>query len=145
MDNDERGMFFARGVIETVKKLNWVPDIIHLNGWMAAFLPLYLEKYYQGDTYFASTRFITSLYNEKEFDFSAGVQKKLAFDKIDQMAGIKKLNNTDLKLASLSQMDLILMGDEFLKEDLEKAFKDFDGKRSEYVEADQIQKVYDQL
>lgn len=145
VDNDERGMFFARGVIETVKKLNWVPDIIHLNGWMAAFLPLYLEKYYQGDTYFASTRFITSLYNEKEFDFSAGVQKKLAFDKIDQMAGIKKLNNTDLKLASLSQMDLILMGDEFLKEDLEKAFKDFDGKRSEYVEADQIQKVYDQL
>jgi starch synthase len=34
-DNDERAIFFAKGVVETVKKLNWVPDIIHVHGWMA--------------------------------------------------------------------------------------------------------------
>jgi starch synthase len=38
-DNDERAIFFAKGVVETVKKLNWVPDIIHVHGWMASLLP----------------------------------------------------------------------------------------------------------
>ena len=42
-DNDERAIFFAKGVIETVKKLNWAPDIIHVHGWLASLLPLYLK------------------------------------------------------------------------------------------------------
>ena len=45
-DNDERAIFFAKGVVETVKKLNWTPDIIHVHGWMASLLPLYLKKFY---------------------------------------------------------------------------------------------------
>jgi glycogen synthase len=44
-DNDERAIFFAKGVVETVKKLNWVPDIIHVHGWMAAMLPIYMKHY----------------------------------------------------------------------------------------------------
>ncbi len=44
-DNDERAIFFAKGVIETVKKLKWAPDIIHVHGWMASLLPLYLKEY----------------------------------------------------------------------------------------------------
>jgi starch synthase len=39
-DNDERALFFGRGVLETVRKLGWVPDIIHCHGWMTAFVPL---------------------------------------------------------------------------------------------------------
>ena len=42
-DNNERAIFFARGVIETIKKLNWVPDVIHLNGWMSSLIPIYLK------------------------------------------------------------------------------------------------------
>ena len=45
-DNDERAIFFAKGVVETVKKLNWAPDIIHVHGWLASLLPLYLKRYY---------------------------------------------------------------------------------------------------
>ena len=46
-DNDERAIFYARGVLETVKKLRWCPDIIHCQGWMSAFVPLYIKKAYQ--------------------------------------------------------------------------------------------------
>ena len=46
-DNDQRAIFFAKGVVETVKKLNWSPDIIHVHGWMASLLPLYLKNYMQ--------------------------------------------------------------------------------------------------
>lgn len=55
-DNDERAIFFAKGVVETVKKLNWTPDIIHVHGWMASLLPLYLKKFYADEPLFLRVR-----------------------------------------------------------------------------------------
>ena len=46
-DNDERAIFFAKGVIETIKRLNWPPDIIHVHGWLSSFFPLYLREMYK--------------------------------------------------------------------------------------------------
>ena len=48
-DNDERMIFFTKGVIETVKKLNWVPDIIHLHGWFSSLFPIYLKKLFSDE------------------------------------------------------------------------------------------------
>ena len=48
-DNAERAVFFARGVLETVKKLRWAPDVIHCQGWISHVLPLYLKKAYVDD------------------------------------------------------------------------------------------------
>ena len=62
-DNGERSIFFARGVLETVKKLRWVPDIIHCQGWMSAVVPLYIKTAYQDEPSFADTKVITSLFN----------------------------------------------------------------------------------
>ena len=63
-DNDERAIFFAKGVIETVKKLNWSPDIIHVHGWLASFLPLYLRNYYGNEPLFENSKIVTSVYNQ---------------------------------------------------------------------------------
>lgn len=60
-DNGERAIFFARGVLETVKKLRWVPDIIHCQGWMSAVIPLYIKTAYHEEPSFANTKVITSL------------------------------------------------------------------------------------
>ena len=62
-DNDERAIFFAKGVVETVKKLNWSPDIIHIHGWMASLLPFYLREYYNNDPLFAESKIVTSAFN----------------------------------------------------------------------------------
>ena len=64
-DNDERAIFFAKGVIETVKKLNWSPDIIHVNGWLASLLPLYLKEFYKNEPLFTESKIVTSVYNQK--------------------------------------------------------------------------------
>ena len=48
-DNDERAILFARGVLETVKKLQWIPDIIHCHGWFTYMIPLFLRKAYKDD------------------------------------------------------------------------------------------------
>lgn len=94
-DNDERAIFFAKGVIETVKKLNWVPDIIHVHGWMAALLPIYMKHYYKDEALFTDTKIITSVYGHS-FDGSLNEKliEKVAFDGISNEA-IKDLKNPD--------------------------------------------------
>jgi len=60
-DNGERAIFYARGVLETVKKSHWVPDIIHVHGWMGAVVPLYIKTAYHDEPSFANTKVITTL------------------------------------------------------------------------------------
>ena len=64
-DNGERALFFARGVLETVKKLRWTPDIIHCQGWMSAVVPLYVKTAYKEEPQFANTKVVTSLFSEQ--------------------------------------------------------------------------------
>ena len=69
-DNGERAIFFARGVLETVKKLRWIPDIIHCQGWMSAVVPFYIKTAYHDEPSFANVKVVTSL-------FANGLQKDL--------------------------------------------------------------------
>lgn len=63
-DNGERAIFFARGVLETVKKLRWIPDVIHCQGWMSAVVPLYIKTAYHDEPSFTNTKVVTSLYTK---------------------------------------------------------------------------------
>ena len=63
-DNGERAIFYARGVLETVKKLRWAPDIIHCHGWISHVLPLYLKKAYKDDPVFSGAKVVLSLYDD---------------------------------------------------------------------------------
>ena len=64
-DNDERAIFFTRGVFETVKKLRWAPDLIYCQGWFTALVPLYLKKEYNEDPIFAHSKVVYSTYNDQ--------------------------------------------------------------------------------
>lgn len=64
-DNDERSMFFVRGVIETVKKLRWEPALVHCSGWISALTPLYLKRHYQEDPSFRAAKVIYALYDDE--------------------------------------------------------------------------------
>lgn len=91
-DNGERAIFFARGVLETVKKLRWTPDIIQCQGWMTSVIPLYVKTAYKDEPSFANTKVITSLFSKelkegfgprfKEYVPFKDAKKKL-FDKYD--------------------------------------------------------------
>jgi starch synthase len=63
-DNDERAVFFARGVLETVIKLRWAPDIIHCHGWLTSLVPLYIKKYYYNNPLFRNSKVVYSVYND---------------------------------------------------------------------------------
>ena len=64
-DNDERSIFFCKGVLETVKKLGWAPDIVHCNDWMTGLIPLYLKTTYKEDPIFQKAKVVFSAYDNK--------------------------------------------------------------------------------
>lgn len=80
-DNDDRCIFFARGVIETIKKLRWTPNIIQCSGWMSALAPLYLKRAYADEPFFANSKIVLSL-NSEEYSrpFSTKFADKLRID-----------------------------------------------------------------
>jgi len=74
-DNDERAIFFARGVLETVIKLRWAPDIIHCHGWLTSLVPLYIKKYFYNDPLFKNSKVVYSVYND---DFKKSLNQEFA-------------------------------------------------------------------
>jgi starch synthase len=96
-DNDERAIFYARGVLETVKKLRWCPDIIHCQGWLSFALPLYAKLAYNEEPSFANSKIITSLssFNNKEFE--AEFKTLLEYSNITKESLDKYPDNFDIK------------------------------------------------
>ena len=91
-DNDARAIFYARGVLETVKKLRWCPDIIHCHGWMTALAPLYIKKAYKDEPSFRDAKVVFSLYdNDFKEPFHPDFASKLL------LKGISKKDVADLK------------------------------------------------
>jgi starch synthase len=84
-DNDERCIFYVRGVMETVKKLRWVPDLIHCHGWMTALAPIYIKKHYKGDPCFKHAKVVYSIYNDEfKNPFRENFAKKLKVEGVTQ-------------------------------------------------------------
>ena len=86
-DNDERSIFFVRGALEAIKKLRWIPDIIHCHGTFTALGMLYLKKYYHDDPCLKKAKIIYSLYNEEApVEVPETLFECLKFDKIKPAA-----------------------------------------------------------
>ncbi len=120
-DNDERIIFFARGVIETVRKLQWSPDLIHCHGWFTNLIPLYIKKYYNDDPLFMDSQIVTSIYdNEFEGVMDKRLKEKLTWDKAST-EGLEMINKPDYvnfsKLA-INHSDGIIFGSEKINSEL---------------------------
>ncbi len=120
-DNDERALFFARGVIETVKKLRWAPDIVHCHGWMSALVPVYLRSIYSDDPLFNNYKIIYSIYNNDfKNPFRSTFADKLRFDGIDgeNLKMIKTPDFVNVSKLAIKYSDGIIIGSENINEEL---------------------------
>lgn len=114
-DNDERAVFYSRGVLETVKKLGWAPDIIHIHGWMASMVPLYVKKALKDNPLFAETKVVVSIYNDGFSEkLSDTLTKKIKMDGIEDadLAVFKGGTYTDLIKGALEYTDAIVINSE---------------------------------
>ncbi|KAB5483540.1 MULTISPECIES: glycogen/starch synthase [Flagellimonas] len=144
-DNDERAIFFAKGVVETVKKLNWSPDIIHVHGWMASLLPLYLRKYYADEPLFADSKIVTSVYGKGyEGELDSEMINKVSFDGIDK-GDISSLSHPDynnlLKVA-VDYSDAVILASEDMSEDLKDHIANLSKPVLPYVSLQEAEEAY---
>lgn len=152
-DNDSRIIFYARGVLETVKKLRWCPEVVHCHGWITALAPLYIKKAYKDEPSFRDSKVVFSLYND---DF----QNNLPEDFVNKLLlkGISKKDVANLpkpmnyvtlcKLAIDYSDGIIQMSEHVNEEVLEyarlsgKPFVDYQPTENQAEACDQL---YDQL
>ena len=121
-DNGERAIFFARGVLETVKKLRWVPDIIHCQGWMSAVIPFYVKTAYHDEPSFAETKVVTSLFTQK-LEKNLGSDFKQCLEFRDARAELLKdyqdnFDFNELSKLAIAYSDGVVVADKEINEDL---------------------------
>lgn len=95
-DNDDRMIFFARGVLETIKKLRWTPNVIHCHGWMTALIPMYMRTAYRDDPFFSESKLIYSDYGD---GFTNVYDRSFA-----QHSITKGVSEDDVRMLSLSRV-----------------------------------------
>jgi starch synthase len=136
-NNDERMIFYCKGVIETVRKLGWSPDVIHCQGWFTSLVPMYIKKLYSEDPLFENTKVIYSVFdNGYKGKLSDTIIDKLLFEDLEanDLAGLKNLNVNTLNKFAISYSDAIVQASEKINksvlnsiEDSGKPFLDFPG------------------
>ncbi len=112
-DNEDRMIFFCRGVLETVKKLGWAPDVIHCHGWMASLIPYFVKTGYKDDPMFKNSRIVYSSYfHDLEETMSPNLMKKLKMDGVtpEEAKLYKDATMVNVNLAAMKLCDGIIKG-----------------------------------
>ena len=102
VDNDERFIFFCRGVLETLKRLQWQPKIIHCNDWQCGLIPMYLKTIYKDDPYFKNIKTIFTAHSLA----SHGTFPKSSIAKTGMPLGLFKTNDDQTERLNFMQAGL---------------------------------------
>ncbi len=114
-DNDDRMLFFARGVLETVKKLQWRPSVVHCHGWFSTLAPIYLRNMFKDDPLLGDSKIVVSLYEDK---FSTPLNPELAEKLVNEgapKADVEKMEDTsyeNLMRFVIDNVDGVVAGSE---------------------------------
>jgi len=114
-DNDERAIFFARGVLETVKKLRWAPDLVHCHGWFTSVIPLYLKKVFYDDALFNRAKVVFSLYDDVfPQPLNSRFKEKILLPGIDSddVSVISEPDHTHVMQLAINHSDALIFGSE---------------------------------
>lgn len=136
-DNGERAIFYARAVLETIKKLHWTPDVILCQGWMAAFVPLYLKEAYQDDPSICKAKVVTSIFGKQDFaPFTDQKLKQCMLYRditLDTIADVKNtMNAEDIAEIALKYSDGIIEASADIEPEVKKVIEKYGNKVLKY-------------
>ncbi|MFV0506604.1 MAG: glycogen/starch synthase [Bacteroidales bacterium] len=150
-DNDERSVFFSRGVLETVVKLRWAPDVIHCHGWFSALIPFYLKKLYHDNALLNEAKIVYSAY-DNDFDgtYSESLPERMLIDGLskDDLKPLASMSCLELNKLAVNHSDAVIHGSKQINPDLAKYIKDSDVISLEYQGDDYVSAyndLYDKL
>ena len=140
-DNAERMVFFCKGVVETVKKFGWAPDIIHCHGWMTGLIPFYLKKVYNNEPIFENSTIVYSAYNnEYEQTFSEKFFETAAINSLEaeDLSDFNDNGSAKLVLGGMKYADALVKGEAELSEVEEKLFTEADVPKLDFLEEEEL-------
>lgn len=146
-DNDERAIFFCKGVIETVKKLGWAPDIVHCNDWMTSLIPMYLKTTYKNDPLFKDTKSVFGIYsNGFSHTFGDDLLNKVKMVDIDDtiLAPLKSKDFTGFIKMGMEYADTVIKGNDVSAE-LNQLIEDFSKDKKFEISIEEEQQAHDEL
>ena len=145
-DNPERMIFFCKGVLETVKRMDWPPDVIHCHGWMTSLVPLYLKTAYKNEAVFRNSKVVYSLYKNtfsesftKEFLKKAPISDAIEEADLEAYSGC---DNTGLNKGGVHYSDAVIVGSEELDKDLVKLTEGSDKPVLDFVNGEDYLAAY---
>jgi starch synthase len=151
-NNDERMIFYCKGVIETVRKLGWKPDVIHCQGWFTSLVPMYIKKLYSGDPLFEDVKVIYSVFdNTFEGVLSDSLPEKLLFENLENsdVEMLQKSNIVNLHKHAIDYADAVVQASADTEKEVlahikssEKPFMAYPGEE-DYI--DVYQEFYEQF
>jgi starch synthase len=151
-DNDERALFYARGVLETVIKLRWAPDLIHCHGWFSAFVPLLIKKTYADDPLFSHSKVVYTPYDQEFTNkMDENLIRKAQMDDVapDDVAVLQDPTFLNLNKLAIQYSDGLIMGSSSINADVEEAIKNSGKPFLEYqkpdVYMDTFNEFYDKI
>lgn len=122
-DNDERSVFYCRGVLETIKKLGWGPDLIQCNGWFTSIIPLFIKKIYNINPLFSESKVIYGLYDDSfEGVLNPNMPNKIKMDGLtaEDLAWYKNPDYISLTKAAINFSDAVIVYTKNLHPEIEK-------------------------
>jgi starch synthase len=121
-DNADRMIFFCKGALETIRRMDWPPDIIHCHGWMTSLVPLYLKTAYKGDPVFRTTKVVYSVYKNS---FSETLSEEFMVKALinDSVGGkelkvFEKLDNEAMTMGGIAYADGVILGHPGMEADM---------------------------
>jgi starch synthase len=145
-DNDDRTIFFCRGVLETVKKLGWAPDIIHCHGWMTSLIPLLIKTSYKDDPMFNTSKVAYSLYNDaftEPFNENFGEKSLMEGITSEDVKELKDASYLGLTKLAMQWSDAVIQGTPTIDPAVEEAFKKLSKPTLSYISPEEYVEAYD--
>jgi len=139
-------IFYCKGVIETVRKLGWSPDVIHCQGWFTSLVPMYIKKLYAEDPLFENVKVIYSVFdNSFDGELSDSLPDKLLFENLDKsdVAGLKKSNINNLHKFAIDYADAVVQASPEINKDVLTHIKSSDKPFMEYPGVEDYFDTYD--
>ena len=144
-DNPDRMVFFCKGVIETVKKFGWPPDIIHCHGWMTSLIPFYLKTAYKNEPLFQNSKVIYSVYEESlGSSFGANFLEKATINNLEatDLAEFENDGKITLHEGAIKYSDALIRGSEKLDDVVEAKLSATDKSVLEYKNEEEYLSAY---
>ena len=144
-DNSDRMIFFCKGIMETVKKFGWAPDIIHCHGWMTSLIPLYLKTVYKDEPIFQNANLIYSVYNNNlENTFTEEFLEKAMINnlEVEDLLSYKDDAGINLHKGAIKNADILFEGSESLDDSVKKLMIDSGKPMLDYIPFEEATAAY---